>query len=192
MARLVAIVEGHGEVEAVPLLIRRIGQEVSPLSTPDVVKPIRVPRGSMLKTGELDRYVSLAGIRVGSDGRILILLDAHRDCPAELRTTILERARATRSDLPIEVVLANREYESWFIAAVESLRGVRGISTDTDGPQDPESIQGAKEWLRDRMTGSYHPTADQAALTARFDMALARRRAPSFDKMWRAVSALLR
>ena len=43
MARLVAIVEGHGEVEAVPLLIRRIGQEVSPLSTPDVVKPIRVP-----------------------------------------------------------------------------------------------------------------------------------------------------
>ena len=126
MARLVAIVEGHGEVEAVPLLIRRIGQEVSPLSTPDVVKPIRVPRGSMLKTGELDRYVSLAGIRVGSDGRILILLDAHRDCPAELRTTILKRARATRSDLPIEVVLANREYESWFIAAVESLRGVRG------------------------------------------------------------------
>ena len=192
MVRVVAIVEGHGEAEAVPLLIRRIGQEVSPLSTPDVVKPIRVPRGSMLKTGELDRYVSLAGIRVGSDGRILILLDAHRDCPAELRTTILERARATRSDLPIEVVLANREYESWFIAAVESLRGVRGISTDTDGPQDPESIQGAKEWLRDRMTGSYHPTADQAALTARFDLELARRRAPSFDKMWRAVSALLR
>ena len=83
MVRVVAIVEGHGEAEAVPLLIRRIGQEVSPLSTPDVVKPIRVPRGSMLKTGELDRYVSLAGIRVGSDGRILILLDAHRDCPAE-------------------------------------------------------------------------------------------------------------
>ena len=112
--------------------------------------------------------------------------------PAELRTTILDRARAVRSDLPIEVVLANREYESWFIAAVDSLRGVRGITNDTDVPEDPESIQGAKEWLRSKMSGSYRPTADQAALTARFDLEVARRRAPSFDKMWRAVSALLR
>ena len=192
MARVVAIVEGHGEAEAVPLLIRRIGQEVSPLSTPDVVKPIRVPRGRMLKAGELDRYVRLAAIRVGAEGRILVLLDANGDCPAELRTTILDRVRAVRSDLPIEVVLANREYESWFIAAVDSLRGVRGITNDTDVPEDPESIQGAKEWLRSKMSGSYRPTADQAALTARFDLEVARRRAPSFDKMWRAVSALLR
>ena len=192
MARIVAIVEGDGEVEAVPVLIRRIGQEVSPHSAPDVVKPIRVPRGRMLKAGELDRYVRLAGVRVGSEGRILILLDANGDCPAEHRTAILRRTRAVRSDLPIEVVLANREYESWFIAAVESLRGVRGISTDAEAPKNPESIQGAKEWLRSRMSGSYRPTADQTALTARFDMALARRRSPSFDKMWRSVSLLLR
>ena len=45
--------------------------------------------------------------------------------------------------------------------------------------------------MRDRMNGPYSPTADQTALTARFDMMLARRRSPSFDKMWRAVRALL-
>ena len=54
-----------------------------------------------------------------------------------------------------------------------------------------ESIRGAKEWLSRRMQVSYRPVADQPALTARFDMALARRRAPSFDKMWRAVRALV-
>ena len=192
MARIAAIVEGDGEVEAVPLLIRRIGYEVSPLSTTEVVRPIRVPRGRMLKAGELDRYVSLAAIRVGSEGRILILLDAHRDCPAELGTTLLDVVRATRPDLAIEVVLANCEYESWFIAAIDSLRGVRGISTGAQIPENPESIRGAKEWLSNRMSGSYRPTADQAALTAQFDMTLARRRAPSFDKMWRAVRSLLR
>ena len=136
--------------------------------------------------------MSLAAIRVGSEGRLLILLDAHRDCPAELGTTLLGVVREIRSDLAIEVVLANCEYESWFIAAIDSLRGVRGISTDAQTPGDPESIRGAKEWLSNRMSGSYRPTADQTALTAQFDMTLARRRSPSFDKMWRAIRSLLR
>ena len=41
------------------------------------------------------------------------------------------------------------------------------------------------------MSRSYRPTADQAALTALFDMVAARERSPSFDKMWRAMIALL-
>jgi hypothetical protein len=34
-------------------------------------------------------------------------------------------------------------------------------------------------------TSKYSETADQPALVAAFDMHLARRRAPSFDKLWR-------
>lgn len=55
----------------------------------------------------------------------------------------------------------------------------------------PGIDQGAEEWLDGQMRGSYRPTADQAALTAAFDMEMARHRSPSFDKMWRAVAALL-
>lgn len=191
MAKIVAIVEGDGEVEAAPLLIRRIGAEVSPLVPLDIPRPIRVRRDRFLKDGELERYVALAAARAGDGGRILILLDANGDCPAKLAPTILRRARrAVRPDIRIEVVLAKCEYEAWFISAIESIAGARGIHPDLSSPEDPESIRGAKEWLR--MQGSYRPTADQAALTARFDMALARKRSPSFDKMWRATSALLR
>ena len=192
MATIVVIVEGDGEVEAVPVLIRRIGLEVSPLVPPDVSRPIRVPRQRIVKEGELERYVRLAAARAGDDGRIVVLLDANGDCPAELASDILQRARAARSDLRIEVVLAKREYEAWFVSAIESIAGFRGIHPDVSAPQDPESIGGAKEWLQDRMRGSYRPTADQAALTARFDMALARERCPSFDKMWRATASVLR
>ena len=40
---------------------------------------------------------------------------------------------------------------------------------------------------------SYREVRDQAAaLTARMDLQQARLRAPSFDKMWRAVENLLR
>lgn len=191
MATIVAIVEGDGEVDAVPVLVRRIGLEVSPLVPPDVRRPIRVSRNQFLKPGEVERYVNMAAARGADEGRILILLDADKDCPAVLGPRVLQRARVARSDRRIEMVLANHEYESWFIAAVDSLEGTRGIPAGTEVPQNPESIRGAKEWVRDRMDGPYRPTADQATFTARFDMTLARRRSPSFDKMWRAVSALL-
>ena len=157
MARIIAIVEGDGEVEAVPVLIRRIGQEISPNSAPDVVKPIRVPRGRMLKAGELDRYVRLAGVRVGSEGRILILLDANGDCPAEHRTAILRQTTAVRSDLPIEVVLANREYESWFIAAVDSLRGV---------PRNLDRCRGAERSRIDPGSQGVAPFQDERIISA--------------------------
>ena len=191
MAKIAAIVEGDGEVEAVPVLIRKIGSEVSPLSPPTVLRPIRVRRQRILKEGELERYVGLAAVRAGDGGCILILLDANGDCPAEIGPLVQRRARAAGPGCRVEAVLAKCEYETWLIAAAESIAGLRGIPPHTSAPEDPESVRGAKEWLRNRVHGSYRPTADQAALTARFDMALARRRSPSFDKMWRATTALL-
>ena len=102
------------------------------------------------------------------------------------------RPARTRPDRRIEAVVAKREYEAWFLASIESIAGSRTLARDIVAPRHPESIRGAKEWLSQRRQTPYRPTADQAALTARFDMALVRRRSPSFDKLWRAVGALLR
>ena len=191
MTKIVAIVEGDGEVEALPVLIRRIASELALPSPPTVLRPIRVRRQRILKEGELERYVRLAAVRVDHDGRILILLDANGDCPAEIAPSILVRARAAGPDRRIEAVLAKCEYEAWFLAAAESIAGKRGVRPEISAPAEPESVRGAKEWLDHRMQGSYRPTADQAALTATFDMALARQRSASFGKMWRAMAALL-
>ena len=106
MPVIIAIVEGVGEVQAVPILIRRIADAIVPGTVPRVPKPIRVNRDRLLKEGELERYVDLAARQSGADGRILILLDADDDCPRERAPTILQRAKATRSDRRIRVVLA--------------------------------------------------------------------------------------
>ena len=96
MSTIITIVEGQGEVSAVPILIRRIAAAV-PSVVPQVPKPIRVKRNRFLKENELERYVDLAARQAGSDGRILIILDADDDCPPERASEILQRATAARS-----------------------------------------------------------------------------------------------
>lgn len=193
MVTIASIVEGRGEVEAVPILLRRVASQVSPNIQVNALRPIRVQRNQILKEGQLERSVELAARRIGGgEGRILILLDSDDDCPKELADEMLGRAKAARGDQRIRVVLAKREYEAWFLAAARSIAGLRGIDKSTTPPAAPESVKGAKEWLGRRMPANraYSPTRDQPALTAVFDMDAARA-APSFDKLWRDVEYLL-
>ena len=50
--RIAAIVEGHGECEAVPILIRRIAQTIDPGFVPKVLPPLRVPASRLMKEGK--------------------------------------------------------------------------------------------------------------------------------------------
>lgn len=187
---MATIVEGHGEYFAVPILLRRIAESQG--HTVIVPRPIRVNRDKVVKHGELERAVELAARRVGANGRVLILLDAEKDCPANLAPALLRRASEARSDRRIRVVLAKTEYEAWFLAAARSVAGRRDIDPGATPPDQPESIRNAKGWLSKRMPSgrSYEETVDQPALTAIFDLQAARQ-APSFDKLWRDVTALL-
>ena len=186
------IVEGHGEVEAVPILIRRVAESFYPELLIDTPRPIRVSRNQIVKAGELERVVELAARQISGQGAIFILLDSDDDCPAQLGPELLCRARQVRSDLPIAVVLAKHEFEAWFLAAAKSLRGQRGLKNNLQPPNNPEAIRGAKEWLSQRREGpgTYRPTVDQPGLTDRFDFDQARH-ADSFDKCYRDIARLL-
>lgn len=156
-------------------------------------KAIRVPKSRLVKQGELERYVALASGHVQERGGVLVLLDADDDCPAIEAPRLLARAVSVRPDVPVSVVLAKREFESWFLAAAHSLRSSRDLPADLEPPGEAESVQGAKEWLRDRMPANrrYRETVDQAALANALDLELARAGAPSFDKCWREIVRLL-
>ena len=186
------IVEGESEVETVPLLIRRIAANLYPELPIVVLPPIRCPRNQVVKENELERAVEFVARQIGGQGAIFIIFDSDDDCPAELGPALFHRASQARSDLPIAVVLAKHEFEAWFLAAAESLRGRRGLQNDIDPPNDPEAIRGAKGWLSQRMENSrtYRETLDQPALTALFDIEQARQ-ADSFDKCYRDITRLL-
>lgn len=186
------IVEGHGEVEAVPILIQRLAARLDPTLFVRFPHPIRIPKSKLIKQGELERAVELTARKVAPDGAILVVLDSDDDCPAILGPSLLARARRARSDLPVAVVLAKHEYEAWFLAAASSLRGQRGLQDNLMAPSEPEAIRGAKEWLSTRMGGNhvYVETLDQPAFTKTFDLEQAGR-SDSFDKCCREVRLLI-
>ncbi|MBS0261341.1 MAG: DUF4276 family protein [Planctomycetes bacterium] len=192
MLQVACIVEGHGEVPAVPELVRRIARDLDPSLAIQIPPPLRIPRSKLVQTGEIERAVEFAARKTGGTGAVLVLLDSDDDCPAQLGPALLSRAKAARRDIPLAVVLAHREYEAWFLASAESLRGRRRLPADLSAPPAPESIRDTKGWLSNHMPGKlkYQETVDQAALTAIFDFTLARR-CRSFDKCYRDITSLL-
>jgi len=190
---IVSIVEGHGEVEALPVLVRRILLEQAPPVYANVHRPRRIAKGSLLRQGELERHVEAAASQTEMPAAILVVIDSDGELPCVMGPRLLARATCARSDMSIGIVLAHWEWENWYLAAVESLAGYRGLRPDISSPEHPESISGAKEWLtRHMQTGRvYSPIPDQAALADRLDLQAARR-APSFDKLYREVLRLFR
>ena len=188
---IACVTEGHGEVRALPKLLHHIAQEHK-IWNPDVPEPFRRNRGTLIVPGGIEQAVQAQARRVASDGGVLVLIDADDDCPAELGPHLLGRARQARSDIPVSVVLANREFEAWFLAAAPSLAG-HCVLEEVAVPDDPEQIRGAKEWLSRQRTdgGRYSPTVDQAVLASHFDMKMARAGSPSFDKFCREIEVLL-
>lgn len=186
------IVEGRGDVAAAPVLIRRIAAERYPELAIDIPRPIRTDRNQVVQPNQLEQEVKLAAQKISGQGAIFIILDSDEDCPAELGPALLHRALSVCPNLPIAVVLAKHEFEAWFLAAAESLRGRRGLRNDFHSPDNPEAIRGAKEWLRQRMQSgkTYRETRDQPALAALFDLEQARQ-ADSFDKCYRDIVRLL-
>lgn len=184
------IVEGHGEVRALPVLLRRILHEMEVWDV-RVGGPIRYSRGQLVQETFLKSGVERAR-RLADGGAVLVLMDSDGECPAQLGPRLYEWAAAAA--VPCEVVLAHREYEAWFLAAIESLRGHGGIREDAAPYPDPENPRGSKAKIVERMLDgrSYLAKADQAALSAKFSLSDAYRRSRSFRKFTTAVGSLVR
>lgn len=187
MMAVASIVEGEGEVAALPLLLRRLARWRSPARAVNVLPPIRVYKDRFLnRPEEFSRHLKLAAAKCGEAGWILILFDADDDCPAHKGVAVLAQAQAVIAHRRVAVVLANREYEAWFIAAAESLDGCRGFQSHAEDAQiDPEIPRNAKGWVRERMPAGagYGETTDQPAFTAKFDLSMAHQRSRSFRKL---------
>jgi len=176
------VVEGHGEVAAVPKLLQRLAAEpgTHEVRFPRPVRCLksRFVRGEKLDEEELRRAIELAIAKLPTarQGALLVLIDADESCPAVLGPRILKLAHQARGDVHVGICLAKCEFEAWLVASIESLRGRRGIRSDAIAHRAPESIPNAKGYLRSQMEPRrrYSERVDQVALTAAMDFRQAR------------------
>ena len=185
------IVEGQGEEKAFPILLRRLIPELG--CYVDVGgAPFRSKRTEMVREADFKRAVQIAAFKPNACA-LLVLFDADDDCASSHVPDMARWAREVAPQLPSAVVMARREYEAWFLAAIESLHGERGISSGAVYPGNPEEKRDAKGVIKmfTPKNAPYSPTADQPALSALFDLGMAYRRASSFQKLVKELCRLL-
>ncbi len=107
--RIGSIVEGHSEVESLPILLSRIARSIDPCIALALPEPVRVPRDRFLSSDkEILRAVRFAADRAEHGQPVLILIDSEGKCPAELGQTLLRRAQVHCPGRPMGCVIAHQ------------------------------------------------------------------------------------
>jgi len=189
--RLVCIVEGEGEVAAIPNLCVRI---MANLGVQDWVvdpDPIRRKRSALVdarqpkprrpcREDEVLKAMTLALRRPRPANAVLLLCDEDEDCAATWgpdATRVMNRLGAGAA------VMAVPEYESWLLLnRSDAELKAAGVALPLVG-------RGAKSTMR-KIVPDYSPTVHQLAETRRINIAFLRGRSASFDKLVRCIDAL--
>ncbi len=188
--RIIPIVEGHGEVAAVPVLLSRL-QKITGDFSFQIAEPLRWHCSELADEEKLAQKVAIAR-RQNECAAIFIFFDSDDRCPKTLAPRLLDSARRAAAGVPCELAMAHREFESWFLAAFESIRGSLPFVPNAVAPNDPENRRDAKGTLTRLLPPgkSYSSAVDQASLARRFDLAIAYRSSRSFRHCADAFSRL--
>jgi hypothetical protein len=209
--RILCVVEGDGERTAVPVLVDRVLAHLRRHRRLHV-DPERVlcPRNGDCITADYDPVRKL-GIEVfvaravrEKPAAVLVIVDAEDRCVQRearhdppLGPELLARARRVAGGIPVGVVVANRMFESWFLADFHSLRARGHFPPTATFPRwrTPEANGGCKGWMTDLLRRKYSETRDQQVFAKHVSLPLRaklRARAPSFHKLYREVDRISR
>lgn len=194
---IVPIVEGHGEVEALRHLLRRVLGEHCGRYDVRIQRPIN-SRGVGGIRKDIKQFLEYAKKYPECDA-VLVLLDSDGDCPRSLAADLARSVTEFNMDVPVAIVCAHHMYEAWFIASLDSPSGEKircklALSEDAEYEGDVESINSPKAWLKNHISSrgrSYRETKHQVALTAFIDIEHTRCRSRSFRRFCHAVEELV-
>lgn len=168
--KLLLVVEGYGEVKAAPALTRRIlhSQEIFDVE----IDTHRRHDISYLRANDWYNFRRYLLAAYSEECPILWMIDCDDDCFVDVLRDMVRIANETGIRQPIGFTLWVREYETMFLYDQETTKKVLNI--DSDLPNDPLVIRGAKGWLSRHMLpgSSYKETHDQEAISAQVDVGL--------------------
>lgn len=173
---IASIVEGHGDVEALPALLGKLAPGV------EIKRPVRVPKSKLISAAgtanqdEVSRAVAIAVANIPHDvrGLLLLVLDADSDCAAEIGPSLLAAMNAAdhRGTRECFVAIAKKEFESWLLGGL-----LESDESDPDGFGNPKGRVGQLNG------GRYKETIDQPRLAKRVIIDQLESRSPSFQRL---------
>jgi len=217
MKRLVLLGEGHGEVPALPVLVRKLlkgkGASDEFYADKEVIRtnPFGLVKWDQtLKRPDYTKWIqrielaarkpALAGVLAVYDG------DAPKFpagsstafCASRAAKEMAEAAKQAGAGAKFSlcVVFACKEYETWLVAAAECFAGKRYadqrpiLSANVKLPAGDFEARG-KRWLEENCA-NYRPTRDQSPLTELLDLEVLRaKRVRSFQRFDHAIEQIL-
>jgi len=193
MPILQLLVEGEGDRQAAPVLLRRLLHEEHQRYDWQVAPKHTMKVWGLHKLRQnLPEFIE--HLRGKTCHGAMILLDLEDQLPCGEAPALAEEiARLQPLPFPIVIVFACKEYEAWFLAGIASIAAHSAYFADNlTYPNDPEDKRGAKEWLDKQMpaTVKYKEVLHQEQFTRFLNFAQARR-ASSFQRLERALQQLL-
>jgi hypothetical protein len=182
MKHISLVVEGRADKSLSNLVRRYVGEQCYTgirVETAITAKD----RGKLLKPGELEKFVYLAGTAEDVGG-VLVLFDGDKSPACKLGPETLARVDG-RLDVPVKVCIAVRNIENWIMASAETTLG-----DEFEPLPDPEgagAVHAVKTAFKPR---AYIKPVHQPGLTERISFDLARSRSPSFDRFLRVVDEI--
>ena len=191
MNRILPIVEGDGDLKAVPLLLRNL-VTLHGLHETQILPPHK--RGELPKVAAgFDNYFRMA---LKENAAILLVLDfdcEYCGCPIHEAEKLYHRAQGIRSNWPFKIAFLVKEFESLFLAETQAATNVLALPPNTEFPDIPETIRDTKGWLSKALPkgSSYKPTVHQAKITAHLNFEKLRETSSDFRHLENALLHLI-
>ena len=193
MPKIMTLVEGPGDIDAVPGLLYNILHQRHQWWDWQVAPPKQV-RGLGALKKRLDRLMIYSEREVEGGG-ILILLDLDDGCPKTEALNLAQQIRSLNLSCPVAIVFACREYEAWFLASLSTIaKNTEILPTDLKYEGNVEAIRGVKGWLTRQMPPgrAYKETTHQKVFTNLMDLDLAYQCSRSFQRLCNAIEELVK
>lgn len=187
MISVAAVVEGFGDIRAVPHLVAKTGALVGlPMNARNPIRAGEWPK--LRNVGVLERYLDLALSR-GCD-QILVLLDLDDGCAAEQAALARDRVNGWKNgrSIPVSFVFIVREFESLFLACADNFASPSPSVAQLIA--DSETYRDAKGQVGRLIGRRYKETQDQEAFMKRIDLENLIRRSRSFRKLTKEITTL--
>lgn len=191
--KLSLIVEGDGELTALPNLINRLLQKGFQRYdiVPDYPKNAHT-KNNLIKNGGIEDFIGYC-VKDKANA-ILILLDSDKECPIDIASHLHDRIFKLNLHIPVAIVCAKCEYEAWFLANLDAL--IQNGLLKSDASYDTTKIEekrDVKGWLSANMpSGKYKEVTDQLKMTRYIEFERTHELSRSFRRLMHAIEELVK